>query len=247
MSCRLASKVLLTIGLGALSMLSSAAEPATPINAQAAAGVYYLEGVREVGAELQLRADGRFDFGMAYGGVDKSAQGKWSADGRVVTLTSDPTPAAGFSLLASGPNLLDAYGTEPGKPTLLAVKVSTPRLGMIWSNMEVTAEFSNGQRRSGLTGTTGMLGFLDRSEPEWKGATIKRISVSYPKAKIGPVWFKLDPSTTKSLEVNFEPGPMAPQAFERARFTLQRDAGGQVLMQQSAEGPGKIGWRFAHR
>jgi hypothetical protein len=248
MSNRLVPRVLLTIGLSALStMASSAGEPAMRPDAQAMAGRYYLQGVREVGAELQLRADGRFDFGMAYGGGDQSAQGRWSVKGRVVTLISDPTPAAGFSLLASNPTLLDAYGTEPGKPTLLVVKVSTPRLALSWSQMEITAEFSNGQQRSGVTGRTGMLGFLDRAEPEWKGAIVKRVSVSYPKAKIGPTWFKIDSDATKSIEVNFEPGPMAPPAFERAELVRQGDADTQALVQQSAQGPGNVGWRFARQ
>jgi hypothetical protein len=239
----------IALALGITSMTTVLAAGAAPgPGTELIAGRYNLQGVREVGAELELRSDGSFDFGIAYGGVDQSARGRWSVAGKVVTLVSNPTPPAGLSLIALSPTLLDRYGTEPDKPTLLVVKVSTPRLDMNWSNMEVMAEFSNGQKRGGVTGRTGMLGFLERAEPEWKGAVVQRVSVAYPKANVEPVWFTVDPRTTKSIEVNFEPGPMAPQAFERAQFRLQRDSSDQmVLIQESAQGPGKVGWRFIHQ
>jgi hypothetical protein len=240
--------IAIALALGIMSIATIlAAGPAPGPGAELIAGRYNLQGVREVGAGLELRSDGTFDFGIAYGGVDQSARGRWSVAGNLVTLVSNPTPPAGLSLIALSPSLLDRYGTEPDKPTMLVVKVSTPRLEMNWANMEVTAEFSNGQKRSGVTGKTGMLGFLERAEPVWKGAVVRRVSVAYPKANVAPVWFTIDPRTTKSVEVNFEPGPMAPQAFERAEFALQGDSSNQVLVQESAQGPGKVGWRFARQ
>ena len=188
MRARRASWIALAFAFGIGSVTTAlAAAPAPGPDAEAIAGRYSLQGVLEVGAELELRSDGGFDFGIAYGGVDQSAQGRWSLAGKVLTLVSNPTPPAGLTLIAVSPLLLDRYGTEPDKPTLLVVKVSTPRLDMNWSNMEVTAEFSNGQKRSGVTGRTGMLGFLERAELAWKGAVVQRVSVAYPKANVGPV------------------------------------------------------------
>ncbi|OWY38897.1 hypothetical protein CEK28_10235 [Xenophilus sp. AP218F] len=54
--------------------------PATPAERQAMAklaGDYYLSGVREVGSQIRLLADGRFAFMLAYGSVDQSARGQW--------------------------------------------------------------------------------------------------------------------------------------------------------------------------
>lgn len=50
------------------------------------AGHYYLEGEREVGAELLLYPDGRFEFGLAYGAVDQYGRGCWSVQGKALTL-----------------------------------------------------------------------------------------------------------------------------------------------------------------
>ena len=57
-------------------------------------GHYYLQGVREVGGELQLSKDGRFDYAMSYGAVDILAQGTWRSDGKRVYLDTPPVEPA---------------------------------------------------------------------------------------------------------------------------------------------------------
>jgi hypothetical protein len=52
-----------------------------------ASGHYYLEGVMEVGSELLLRADGRFEYMLAYGALDELASGCWTRNGGGVTST----------------------------------------------------------------------------------------------------------------------------------------------------------------
>jgi hypothetical protein len=61
---------------------SAACAPADP----SLAGHYYLEGVMEVGSELLLKADGRFEYMLAYGALDELASGCWTRSGGVVTL-----------------------------------------------------------------------------------------------------------------------------------------------------------------
>jgi hypothetical protein len=52
------------------------------------AGRYYLHGVMEVGSELLLRPDGRFEYMLAYGALDELASGCWSREGGTVTLNA---------------------------------------------------------------------------------------------------------------------------------------------------------------
>jgi hypothetical protein len=67
------------------------------------AGHYYLQNLREVGSELLLSPDGTFQFGLAYGAADYSAQGTWKAQGNAVILNTAPAKnAAPFKLLRSG-------------------------------------------------------------------------------------------------------------------------------------------------
>lgn len=53
-------------------------------------GHYYLRGVREVGSELLLSADGSFDYLMSYGATDIQASGTWRSDGKQVILDTPP-------------------------------------------------------------------------------------------------------------------------------------------------------------
>jgi uncharacterized protein len=44
-------------------------------------GHYYLEGVPEVGSEILLHKDGRFEYGLSYGAADEHAEGSWMVSG----------------------------------------------------------------------------------------------------------------------------------------------------------------------
>jgi hypothetical protein len=52
------------------------------------AGHYYLHGVMEVGSELLLLPNGRFDYMLAYGALDELASGCWSREGGSVALVA---------------------------------------------------------------------------------------------------------------------------------------------------------------
>ena len=211
------------------------------------AGRYYLHGVHEVGSELVLGTDGRFSFGLSYGAVDQEAQGSWKRDGDEVVLRTDSPPPAGFSLGEVSDQLLDAYGTEPDKPTLLAVQVTTPRLGLVWSNMQITAEFSNGLTRSGMTGRRGLLGFLARTDGPWQGAVIRRVSVAYPAGNVAAQWFDIDSKKVRGVAVHFEPGDLATSAFKTASFHVVSGGGGKVTLTLQKDGPGRAGWQYSRQ
>ena len=77
------------------------------------AGNYVLRGVMEVGSELLLKPDGKFEFMLAYGAADYWAKGTWSRDGAAVVLHSVGKEEAPFRLLRS----------EAGKPGQIRVVV----------------------------------------------------------------------------------------------------------------------------
>lgn len=63
--------------------------------AERLAGHYYLNGVTEVGSELLLRDDGRFEWFLAYGAMDRTASGRWTeVDDRVVLTAEAPAQDA---------------------------------------------------------------------------------------------------------------------------------------------------------
>jgi hypothetical protein len=70
----------------------------------------------EVGTELRLEANGRFQYYLSYGALDESAQGTWAADGGGLVLTSDPVKDPVFELL----------DTRQGKGRKLAITLDVP-------------------------------------------------------------------------------------------------------------------------
>src|SRR5215470_11041488 len=73
------------LGLLPLDAASPRSAGCAPADASLA-GHYYLHGVMEVGSELLLKADGRFEYMLAYGALDELASGCWTRNGGVVTL-----------------------------------------------------------------------------------------------------------------------------------------------------------------
>jgi hypothetical protein len=78
---------------------------AAPARAEAPAewvGHYYLSGIMEVGSELILRADGRYDWFMSYGAVDQTSAGKWTREGKEIVLVATP-PVTDGALVRADP------------------------------------------------------------------------------------------------------------------------------------------------
>lgn len=85
-------------------------------------GHYYMTGLPEVGSEILLDANGRFKFGLVYGGEDQQAAGTWTVrDSRILFRTSRPAPdvtAVPFKRLKGRPL---AVGATPGAVSVRAV------------------------------------------------------------------------------------------------------------------------------
>jgi len=52
------------------------------------AGSYHLSGMMELGSELRLLPNGRFDYMLAYGALDELASDCWSREGGAITLVA---------------------------------------------------------------------------------------------------------------------------------------------------------------
>lgn len=74
---------LVTGAFAAAPALAQSCKPARPDMA----GLYTLRGVMEMGSQIFLRADGRFQYMLAYGAVDEAAEGCWQRINDVVVLT----------------------------------------------------------------------------------------------------------------------------------------------------------------
>src|SRR5688572_8162035 len=71
----------------------------------------YDGGRMEMAAGLELKADGRFRYGLSYGALDEGAEGSWTVEQDQVLLTSDPFERARFDVVEQG-------AAPPGKVRL---------------------------------------------------------------------------------------------------------------------------------
>jgi hypothetical protein len=85
-----AALVLALLPLEARSVRAAGCAAADPT----LAGHYEMHGVMEVGSELLLKADGRFQYRLAYGALDELASGCWARHGGMVTLYADKFEAS---------------------------------------------------------------------------------------------------------------------------------------------------------
>jgi hypothetical protein len=70
--------------LFSLSLLATAAHAADP----ALAGQYSLQGATEMGSQLHLTKDGKFEWALSYGNQDFASMGKWEVRNKRVVLTA---------------------------------------------------------------------------------------------------------------------------------------------------------------
>lgn len=73
------------------------AAPGSPV------GHYRLHRVQDAASELLLRANGRFQYALAYGALDEEAAGRWRRVGNHILLTTMPKPVpASFAPAKAG-------------------------------------------------------------------------------------------------------------------------------------------------
>jgi len=74
---------------------------ATAFAADDVTGHYLLRGVREVGSELLVQPDGKFQYMLAYGAADYMAAGTWKREGDSIVLNTVTKGDPPFKLLKS--------------------------------------------------------------------------------------------------------------------------------------------------
>ena len=77
----------------------------------------YDGGQTEVGSELRLEANGRYQYYLSYGALDEMSQGTWAADAGGLILTSDPVK----------PPVLELLDAKTGKRKELVVSLDVPK------------------------------------------------------------------------------------------------------------------------
>jgi hypothetical protein len=166
----------------------------------------------EMGAELILKADGRFQYGVAYGALDEEAEGTWVLQGDHVLLTSDPVTPPRFVLL----------GQKPAPAGTFRLSLEAPQ-GMSLQYFDAVLAFAHREPEGGQLSDDGVSVPIDAKDPP---LTVRMFLPVY-EVKGDPV--PIDPAKGYWLSFRFEPHDLGkadvratPLAHDKGDLELER-------------------------
>lgn len=200
----------LVMALMLCSPLARAAEPTV-------AGHYYLQGVREVGAELLLKTDGSFQWSMSYGAFDQFAQGRWTQNHDTVELHSGQlTRAPHFRLFRE-----DELRTRPAEAGSWVAIVGMHGVGPM-AGVDVTFESQSGKRVSALSQPNGDAIVQMPAHETWRRAGLRRHD-----SQDAVQWFDIPAARAQARLAAFavdDAAYLLPSAFQHMTLTLHDGA-----------------------
>jgi hypothetical protein len=186
-----------------LLALALVAQPAAAQTVAALAGMYD-GGQPEIAAGLELRADGRFRYGLSYGGLDERAEGQWRIVDGQVQLTSDPVTPPRFVLVAQR----DLPGGQ------YRIVLDVPQ-GMSRRYFDASFRFADGAGEERQLTDEQASFALKRS-----GA--RAVSVSLPMFDVRSAAVPLNGKDGEELQFRFEPNDLGKVAFAATPLRIER-------------------------
>jgi hypothetical protein len=173
-------------------------------------GHYYLEGVHEVGSEMLLRPDGRFQYFLTYGAYDENAIGDWRVDGDLIILnTSEGYTPPRFTLKQSS--------IKPEQPLTILVKDRSER-GI--PGIDISVDYGGMKLKTGYTQYYGWQAPTTNSNP-------KAIGLGLRMHDIQPQWFKVADKSHNHYVFIFDPGDLGKVLFRNTPLRL--DSGALIM------------------
>ncbi len=180
------------------------------LDASAVAGHYYLAGVQEVGSELLLQPDGRFQYFLAYGAYDENASGNWRVAGELIILnTSGGYSAPHFALKQSL--------SKPEQPLTILVQDQKER-GI--PGIDVWVDYGGTKPESGYTQEYGWQAPGTQRHPQAIGLGIRMYDLQ-------PQWFKAAGTSHNYYVFTFDPGDLGKARFHHT--PLRWDNGALIM------------------
>ena len=202
--------------------------PAPPADQHPAAFVGHYDGHQmEMGAELLLKADGRFQYGIAYGALDEEAEGTWVADGDKVLLTSDKVTPPRFLFL----------GQRPAPAGVLKLSVEAPQ-GMSLQYFDAAIRLAKGGAAGRQLTDDGLTVPFTAGDPPVK------VQLFLPMFEQKSDVVTIDPAKGYWLSFRFEPNDLGkadfrgePLAIDKGDLLLQR-FGRTIRFHRDGDGSG---------
>ncbi|MBA3896253.1 MAG: hypothetical protein H0X36_03770 [Sphingomonadaceae bacterium] len=198
----------------ALLLIPSAAAATAPASGSHPASLVgdYDGHQMEMGAELRLDADGRFQYGLAYGALDEEAEGTWVAAGDRVILTSDPVKAPRFVLVTQ----------RRGPAGTLRIALDAPKQ-MLLQYFDAIVERASGRSDGEQFADDGLSLPVDPHDPPVR----VRLVMQLYDLRSDPV--PVDAAKGYALSFRFEPNDLGKVDF---RGTSLRIENGELLIER---------------
>jgi hypothetical protein len=210
--CRLIYRLLLVLMVAAPPWQAA---PVLALEAQAIAGHYYLQGVHEVGSELRLHPDGRFEYFLAYGAYDEQATGTWSMEsGRVLLNTAGSSAPPRFNLKQSA--------SKPENPLTILVQDTNGR-GL--PAVDVYIDYGDGNPETGYTQEYGWQARGPRGRPRAIGLGVRMYNLKTQ-------WFQVADRSDNYYVFEFSPGDLGRAHFRNLPLTPEN---GDLLMEREGQ------------
>lgn len=174
------------------------------------AGTYLLEdGDPNTIVALELTADGRFQFAITAGALDARSAGRWTSDGTLVTLTTDPKPKA--------PEFAEGPVSRSGETPLL-VKVNGPD-GNGLAQIDVRVGFADGKVLEGYTQYDGWRPSYDEEEKQ-AAKPVAWVELALPMYNVAPKRFAVDPARGNAFTFTLVPNDFGVFDLQDEKFTI---------------------------
>jgi hypothetical protein len=180
------------------------------------AGLYQAQQM-EVGAALELKADGHFRYQLDYGAVSEHAEGDWSFDGKAVRLTTNPAPKV---------PTFDLVRDDPAPKGEVFLKVEPPGFGEEGFRLDAVA----------VDADSGQKGLVTTDESGRVEAGSHRLASVDPMVPVYGVvagHFPLSPDRGHRLLLRFHANDLGTAAFDKEPLALTDR--GLVLNRYDAE------------
>ena len=186
----------------ALFLAAASSTIAAPASRQSLVGTY--DGNQmEIAAGLELKADGRFRYGLSYGALDEEAAGKWTMSGDQVLLTSDPVTAPRFVLVSQG----------KGVDGVLQLSLDVPK-GLSRQYFDAVIAKRTGETQRQQLGEDGL------SLPVTSDNAPTSVRMLLPVFSVIGEPLNLDPSSGYSVRIRFEPNDLGKVNFQATPLAI---------------------------
>lgn len=139
------------------------------------AGRYTLQGAAEARSEMLLKADGTFDWRMAYGEIEFNTKGTWSARDGKATLVTDHNGIPNFRLFTDQ-EYKYVRNAEPG--TWVAL-LALPSVGPL-PDVEVQFESASGKTVTAISPHNGYTIVKMADGEQWKRVGLRKKASTAP-------------------------------------------------------------------